>query len=283
MQENQKVESRASRGLAITIVILVLAVSGALAATMKQASRPAELAQEGAGGRHAHSSVRPGQDAPQLPPPTRKMAEIPVVSEDRVVFNSLVPEAKRCLGAAAPSGYLTVVVEVEQSGHPIRAAATSFTGAPLTTDQSGCLAAALQKLQFARSGTSRLLQRRYFLGGGAPPVEAHLPERVTPAEVSAAVQSLGSLATACPSLAVAARPPQPDGGPRLTFAPEGAAAWQPVIPHPDASSSDCVASFVGRLRLPAVALASAWRFDLRCGAASCELLPSLERAAEAVE
>lgn len=281
MQEQSKERSSLARGLAVAIVLLVLAVSGALAWMMMQASRPAEL--DAASASAAKVTIRPGQDAPQLPPPTRRMGEIPVVSADRVVLNGLVPEAKRCIGTDAPPGYLTVVLEVDQSGHPSRVAATSFTGATLTSEQSACLAAGLQKLQFARSGTSRLLQRRYFLGGGAPPVEAHLPELVTVDAALAAVQALGSLSTACPAVTAAVRPPAPDGGLRLTFGPEGSLAWQPTTANLDASVSDCLAPLVGRLRLPRVVLASEWRLDLRCSATTCELQPRLERVAELVE
>ena len=278
--------------LAIAVVVLVLVASGTLVLLMKQASRPAELDSEGSGSGHEHAAARPGRDAPALPPAYRKLGEMPVVSEDRVVLNGLVPAAKACLdlegSAATPNlgasaGYLGVLLEVEQTGRPARAAATSFAGASLPAPQAACLSAALLKLQFARASTTRLLQRRYYLGGGAPPVEPPIPEQPTAADLASSLRALGDLGAQCPTLA-----PQPPAalaawGAQVVVGPEGEPAWrwsEPTLP-PDADA--CLSGVIGRLRLPATQTASTVVLSLSCAGTGCNLAGSMTQKPEIVE
>ena len=259
---------------------------------MKQASRPAELDLGGSGSGHADAAALPGRDAPALPPAYRKLGEMPVVSEDRVVLNGLVPAAKACLdlegSAATPSlgarsGYLGVLLEVEQTGRPARAAATSFAGASLPAPQAACLSAALLKLQFARASTTRLLQRRYYLGGGAPPVEPPIPEQPTAADLASSIARLGDIGAQCPTLA-----PQPPAalaawGAEVVVGPEGEPAWrwsEPTLP-PDADA--CLSGVIGRLRLPATQTASTVVLSLSCAGTSCNLAGSMTPKPEIVE
>lgn len=278
--------------LAIAIVVLVVAASGALVLLMKQASRPAELDRAGSGSGQENAAVQPGRDAPALPPVYRKLGDMPVVSEDRVVLNGLVPAARACLdleGSAATtilgarSGYLGVLLEVEQTGRPARAGATSFAGASLPAPQAACLSAALLKLQFARASTTRLLQRRYYLGGGAPPVEPPIPEQPTAADLASSIARLGDLGAQCPTLA-----PQPPAalaawGAQVVVGPEGEPAWrwyEPTLP-PDADA--CLSGVIGRLRLPPALAASAVTLHLGCLAERCSLTGAIAQTAETVE
>jgi hypothetical protein len=278
--------------LAIAVVVLVMVASGALVLLMKQASRPAELEGEGSGSGHAHAAARPGRDAPALPPAYRKLGEMPVVSEDRVVLNGLIPAAKACLdldgSAATPdlgarAGYLGVLMEVEQTGRPARAAATSFAGASLPAPQAACLSAALLKLQFARASTTRLLQRRYYLGGGAPPVEPPIPEQPTAADLASSLRALGDLGAQCPTLA-----PQPPAalaawGAQVVVGPEGEPAWRWSEPTLAPDADACLSGVIGRLRLPATQTASTVVLSLSCAGTGCNLAGSMNQKTEIVE
>jgi hypothetical protein len=278
--------------LAIAVVVLVLVASGTLVLLMKQASRPAELDLGGSGSGHADAAALPGRDAPALPPAYRKLGEMPVVSEDRVVLNGLVPAAKACLdlegSAATPSlgarsGYLGVLLEVEQTGRPARAAATSFAGASLPAPQAACLSAALLKLQFARASTTRLLQRRYYLGGGAPPVEPRIPEQPTAADLAASLRALGDLAAQCPTLATQPPAALAAWGAEVVVGPEGEPAWrwsEPTLP-PDADA--CLSGVIARLRLPATETASTVVLSLSCAGTGCNLAGSMTQKPEIVE
>lgn len=278
--------------LAIAVVVLVVVASGALVLLMKQASRPAELDREGSASGHEHPAAKLGRDAPVLPPAYRKLGEMPVVSEDRVVLNGLVPAAKACLdlegSAATPNlgaraGYLGVLLEVERTGRPARAAATSFAGARLPARESACLSAALLKLQFARASTTRLLQRRYYLGTGAPPVEPPLPEQLTPADLASSISALGDIGAQCPTLA-----PQPPAalaawGAQVIFGPEGEPVWRSSEPTLAPDADACLSGVIGRLRLPATQTASTVVLSLSCAGTGCNLAGSMTQTAEMVD
>ena len=278
--------------LAVAVVVLVVVASGALVLLMKQASRPAELDREGLGSGHEHAAVQPGHEAPALPPAYRKLGEMPVVSEDRVVLNGLVSAARACLdlegSAATPSlgasaGYLGVLLEVEQTGRPARAAATSFAGARLPAPQSACLSAALLKLQFARSASTRLLQRRYYLGGGAPPVEPPLPDHPTAADLASSIAALGDIGVQCPTIA-----PQPPAalaawGAQVIVGPEGEPAWRTSEPTVDPDSASCLNDLLARLRLPSTHAASSVSLRLGCVGERCNLTGAIAQTAEIVE
>lgn len=278
--------------LAIAVVVLVVVASGALVLLMKRASRPAELDRDGSGSGHAHAAVRPGHEAPALPPAYRKLGEMPVVSEDRVVLNGLVAAAKACLdlegSAAMPNlgasaGYLGVLLEVEQTGRPARAAATSFAGASLPAPQAACLSAALLKLQFARASTTRLLQRRYYLGGGAPPVEPPIPEQPTAADLASSIAALGDIGAQCPTLA-----PQPPAAieawrGQVILGPEGEPAWRSSEPSVNPDSASCLNDLLARLRLPATQTASTVVLSLSCAGTGCNLAGSMTQKPEIVE
>ena len=181
------------------------------------------------------------------------------------------------------AGYLGVLLEVEQTGRPARAAATSFAGASLPAPQAACLSAALLKLQFARASTTRLLQRRYYLGGGAPPVEPPIPEQPTAADLASSLRALGDLGAQCPTLA-----PQPPAalaawGAQVVVGPEGEPAWrwsEPTLP-PDADA--CLSRVIGRLRLPATQTASTVVLSLSCAGTGCNLAGSMTQKPEIVE
>ena len=278
--------------LAIAVVVLVVIASGALVLLMKRASRPAELDRDGSGSGHAHAAVRPGHEAPALPPAYRKLGEMPVVSEDRVVLNGLVAAAKACLdlegSAATPNlgasaGYLGVLLEVEQTGRPARAAATSFAGASLPAPQAACLSAARLKLQFARASTTRLLQRRYYLGGGAPPVEPPIPEQPTAADLASSIAALGEIGAQCPTLA-----PQPPAAieawrAQVILGPEGEPAWRSSEPTVNPDSASCLNDLLARLRLPATQTASTVVLSLSCAGTGCNLAGSMTQKPEIVE
>ena len=278
--------------LAIAVVVLVVVASGALVLLMKRASRPAELDRDGSGSGHALAAVRPGHEAPALPPAYRKLGEMPVVSEDRVVLNGLVAAAKACLdlegSAATPNlgssaGYLGVLLEVEQTGRPARAAATSFAGASLPAPQAACLSAALLKLQFARASTTRLLQRRYYLGGGAPPVEPPIPEQPTAADLASSIAALGDIGAQCPTLA-----PQPPAAieawrAQVILGPEGEPAWRSSEPTVNPDSASCLNDLLARLRLPATQTASTVVLSLSCAGTGCNLAGSMTQKPEIVE
>lgn len=279
--------------LAIAVVVLVVVASGALVLLMKQASRPAELDREGSGSGHEHAAVQPGHEAPALPPAYRKLGEMPVVSEDRVVLNGLVSAAKACLDlegstAATPSlgagaGYLGVLLEVEQTGRPARAAATSFAGARLPALQAACLSSALLKLQFSRALSTRLLQRRYYLGGGAPPVESPIPEQPTAADLASSIAALGDVGTQCPTLA-----PQPPAAieawrAQVIVGPEGEPAWRSSEPTVNPDSASCLNDVLARLRLPATQTASTVTLRLACAPGRCSLTGAIAHTAEIVE
>lgn len=283
---------KGARWLAVSVVVLVLGAAAALVVLMKQASRPAAL--EAAGSGDAPSPVAPGRDAPSLPPPHRKLGQMPVVSEDRVVLNGLVPEAKACLGldgsapGASPdlgtdSGYLGVLLEVEPSGRPARAAATSFAGARVSEAQATCISAALLKLQFSRASSTRLLQRRYYLGGGAPPVEPLLPERVTDAALASSLSALGEVGTRCPSLLNQQPASLAGWGAQVIFGPEGEPAWRASEPTLAPDTATCLNEALAKLRLPATQFASQVSIQIACAAGRCSLTGSVAQTAEAVE
>jgi hypothetical protein len=278
--------------LAVAIVVLVLVASGALVVLMKQASRPAELDREGSASGHQHGTVQPGRDAPTLPPAYRKLGEMPVVSEDRVVLNGLVDAAKACLdldgSGATPSlgaraGYLGVLLEVEPTGRPARAAATSFAGAPVPQPHAACLSSALLKLQFARGAATRLLQRRYYFGGGAPPVEPPLPEHLTSADLAASSGALGDLRTLCPALSNQPRAALAAWTGQVVFGPEGEPAWHWSEPTVDPDAATCLNAVLARFRVPPTQTASAVSLRLACATERCDLDGSVEQAAEIVE
>lgn len=278
--------------LAIAIVVLVVAASGALVLLMKQASRPAELDREGSGAGQENAAVQPGRDAPTLPPAYRKLGEMPVVSEDREVLNGLVASAKGCLdldgtnatpSLGASAGYLGVLLEVEPTGRPARAAATSFTGAPIAQQQSACLSAALLKLQFARSSATRLLQRRYYLGGGAPPVEPPLPEQFNSADLTSSIAALGDVGALCPSLSKQPPAALAAWASQVIVGPEGEAAWRWSEQAVDPDSASCLNAAIGRLRLPPTQTASSVALRLACAADRCSLTGAITQTAEIVE
>ena len=278
--------------LAIAVVVLVVTASAALVLLMKQASRPAELDREGSGSGHEHAAVQPGHDAPALPPAYRKLGEMPVVREDRVVLNGLVAAAKACLdlegSAATPNlgasaGYLGVLVEVEPTGRPARAAATSFAGSPVPQPQDACVSAALLKLQFARSASTRLLQRRYYLGAGAPPVEPQLPEQLAASDLASSMAALGDVGALCPTL-----PKQPAAalaawGAQVVFGPEGEPAWHSSEPTVDPDTASCLTGLLAKLRLPPTLAASAVTLQLGCVGERCNLTGAIAQTAETVE
>ena len=285
---------KGARWLAVSVVVLVLGAAGALVVLMKQASRPAALEAEGSASGDAPSPVAPGRDAPSLPPPHRKLGQMPVVSEDRVVLNGLVPEAKACLGldGSAPgavpdlgtdSGYLGVLLEVEPSGRPARAAATSFAGARVPEAQATCIAAALLKLQFSRASSTRLLQRRYYLGGGAPPVEPPIPEQVTDAALASSLSALGEVGTLCPSLLNQQPASLAAWGAQVIFGPEGEPAWRVSEPTIAPDAATCLNEALAKLRLPATQFASQVSIQIDCAAGRCNLTGSVAQTAEAVE
>jgi hypothetical protein len=217
---------------------------------------------------------------------------MPVVSEDRVILNSLVAAAKSCLdlggtnatpSLGASAGYLGVLLEVEPTGRPVRAAPTSFTGAPIAQQQSACLSAALLKLQFARSSATRLLQRRYYLGGGAPPVEPPLPEQISSADLASALSALGDVGALCPSLSK--QPPDAVEGWRaqVVLGPEGEVAWRWSEPAVDPDSASCLNDAIGRLRLPPTQTASTVVLSLSCAGTGCNLAGSMTQKPEIVE
>jgi hypothetical protein len=278
--------------LAVAIVVLVLAASGALVVLMKQASRPAELDADGSASGHQHGTVQPGRDAPPLPPAYRKLGEMPVVSEDRVVLNGLVAAAKACLdldgsgatpGLGARAGYLGVLLEVEPTGRPARAAATSFAGAPIPQPHAACLSSALLKLQFARGAATRLLQRRYYLGGGAPPVEIPLPVQLTSADLAASSGALGDLRTLCPSLSNQPLAALAAWTGQVVSGPEGEPAWHWSEPTVDPDTASCLNAVLARFRVPPTQTASAVSLRLACATERCDLVGSVEQTAEIVE
>lgn len=292
MRDTSGEEHNGGPWLAVAVVVLVVVASGALALLMKQASRPAELDREGSGSGHEHAAVQPGHEAPALPPAYRKLGDMPVVSEDRVVLNGLVAAAKACLdlegSAATPSlgasaGYLGVLVEVEPTGRPARAAATSFAGAPVPQPQAACVSAALLKLQFARSNSTRLLQRRYYLGAGAPPVEPPVPEQVAASDLASSIAALGDVAALCPSL-----PKQPAAalaawGAQVVFGPEGEPAWRSWEPTVAPDAATCLNEAIAKLRLPAALASATVMLHLGCVGERCSLTGTIAHTAEIVE
>ena len=278
--------------LAGAIVVLVVAASASLLLLMKQASRPAELDGDGSASGVQDSVVQPGRDAPTLPPAHRKLGEMPVVSEDRVILNSLVAAAKSCLdlggtnatpSLGASAGYLGVLLEVEPTGRPVRAAPTSFTGAPIAQQQSACLSAALLKLQFARSSATRLLQRRYYLGGGAPPVEPPLPEQISSADLASALSALGDVGALCPSLSKQSPAAVEGWRAQVVLGPEGEVAWRWSEPAVDPDAASCLNDHLARLRLPPTQTASSVALRLACAADRCSLTGAISQTAEIVE
>lgn len=272
-------EGRGAKWLAVSVVLLVLGAAATLVLLMKQAARPAQL--EAAAG-SAEAPVRPGQEAPELPPPHRRLGEMPVVSEDRLVLNGLVPSAKRCLGDGHPPGYLTVLLEVAPAGQPLRAAAASFGGQPLPTGQRGCIESGLLALRFARSASTRLLQRRFYLGGGAPRVEAAIAPRPDLAALAQAISALGDLRLLCPEAASALAPGLTASFSAL-LSPDGRLHWVRANEGAGAPLADCLVSQAAPLSLSPFERAVTLVLAATCKEDACTLTPRIAGEAELVE
>lgn len=272
-------QGKGAKWLAFGVVALVIVASGVLVGAMKQASRPAELA---ATDGSSAPMVRPGHDAPELPPPHRRLGEMPVADPDRVVLNGLVEPAKGCLGEGLPRGYLTVLLEVAPAGQPLRAIATSFAGRPLAAAQADCIATNALALRFSRGSSTRLMQRRFFLGGGAPPVEGAIAAGPTDASLSDALQQLGDLRRLCAGNGAQA-PLASEASLEATLTPEGTLVWMRSADASAAAIASCLAASPSAIRLPPTQTAASVALRTKCTDASCTLTARVEGLAEVVE
>jgi hypothetical protein len=127
------------------------------------------------------------------------------------------------------------------------------------------------------------LQRRYYLGGGAPPVEPPIPEQPTAADLASSIAALGDIGAQCPTLA-----PQPPAAieawrAQVILGPEGEPAWRSSEPTVNPDSASCLNDLLARLRLPATQTASTVVLSLSCAGTGCNLAGSMTQKPEIVE